>query len=121
LKQDVDALQGRWIADGGIIREDTAPNFIKAIGQKETKIQIVGNELQVGDMKLKFDNTGFDAATMDRIAKGNGIGARPAKFVAADGKEYVVGYEIQKDSITFRYPVGCCSRSGTVIRLEKAK
>ena len=39
----------------------------------------------------------------------------------ASGKGHLASYRVSGDSMTIRYPAGCCSRSGNVITYERVK
>jgi hypothetical protein len=128
--EELRSLHGDWKVTWSIGGPQTlfgeTPRVIQSLQTSGLEVKIEENRLSFGCTRiipgetLTLCNELPESLLRDRTLANGG----PGRFVlltTETGKGLLASYHLHGDSVTLRYPAGCCSRSGNVITLTKVK
>lgn len=130
LANDIKEMHGSWKVSHAIggkknLFGDT-PKMFLTLADKSIEFRISENELSFSCIRSRPGES-FTMANNLPLPKhseqvSNSIkGDRLIMFTEKNGKGHLASYRVSGDSLTIRYPAGCCSRSGNVITFERVK
>jgi hypothetical protein len=127
--EELRSLQGDWKVTWSIGGATTlfgeTPRVIQSLQRKDLEVKIEEGRLSFGCTRVIRGETltlcnELPAGMVKDKSPLNG-GGRYVLLTTEEGKGLLASYALNGDSVTFRYPAGCCSRSGNVITLTKVK
>lgn len=128
--EELASLHGDWKVTWSFGGKQTSfgetPQVIQSLQNHGLEVKIEENRLSFGCTRiipgetLTMCNELPEGLVKDKTLSNGGAG-RYVLLTTETGKGLLASYHLQDDSLTFRYPAGCCSRSGNVIRLTKVK
>jgi hypothetical protein len=130
LANDIKAMQGSWKVSHAIGGEKNlfgeTPKMFLTLADKKIEFRIIENEMSFSCIRSRPGES-FTLANNLPLPKhseqvSNSIkGDRLIMLTEKSGKGYLASYRVSGDSMTIRYPAGCCSRSGNVITYERVR
>ena len=127
--EELRSLHGDWKVTWSIGGSKTlfgeTPRVIQSLQRRDLDVKIEENRLSfdctrvIPGETLTLCNELPEGLLKDQTL-GNGTG-RFVLLTTETGKGLLASYHVSGDSLTLRYPAGCCSRSGNVITLTKVK
>lgn len=128
--KDIEAMQGSWKVKHSIGGEKNlfgeTPKIFLTLADDRLQFDIKANQLSFACIRSVTGQT-FSLANDLNLPKQaeqleNSVkGDRLIMVTEATGKGHLASYRVSGDSMTIRYPAGCCSRSGNVITFERVK
>jgi hypothetical protein len=118
------SLHGDWKVTWSVGRPGDTPRVIQSLQNKDLAVKIEENRLSFACTRIIPGET---VSLCNELPEGM---LRPEQSLShgryvllttESGKGLLASYHVQGDSLTLRYPAGCCSRSGNVITLTKVK
>ena len=130
LANDIKAMQGSWKVSHSIGGEKNllgdTPKMFLTLADKKIEFRILENEMSFSCVRSRPGES-FTLANNLPLPKhseqvSNSIkGDRLIMLTEKSGKGHLASYRVSSDSLTIRYPAGCCSRSGNVITFERVR
>jgi hypothetical protein len=125
-RKDANLWQGRWrmaFVSGGAAKSlfGENPDYVQALAAAKS-IQIDGDKLLLPSTAQSATLTNdLDLVEKQKQIENSVRGDRLVRFTLKSGPELLGSYSVSAESLTLRYPAGCCSRSGTVISYRREK
>jgi len=128
--KDIEAMQGSWKVTHAIggekILGGETPKIFLTLADRRLQFDIKANQLSFACIRSITGETYSLANDLDLPKQAEQlsnsiVGDRLIMVTEASGKGHLASYRVSGDSMTIRYPAGCCSRSGNVITYERVK
>jgi hypothetical protein len=128
--KDIERMQGSWkvthFIGGEKILSGETPKIFLTLADERLQFDIKGNQLSFACIRSIPGQTLAIANDLPLPKHAEQVdnsinGDRLIMLTESTGKGHLASYRVSGDSLTIRYPAGCCSRSGNVITYERVK
>lgn len=126
--EELKVLQGSWkvsfaFSVAQTISGEQTPEIIHKLANDRLAFKIEENRLSFDCIRTVRGETVTlcnDLPPLESFKERAGAD-RLVLLTLENGKGLLASYRVDQDQLTLRYPAGCCSRSGSVIRYERVK